>query len=523
MEQPEETHMVGQCDVCGGITDENLIATCIKCNISTEHSYCMRILPMEFRDGWVCESCEVISPKADEEEGIMASCSDLVHHDVMHPAGPSRVLDDSGWQAHSRRQKPVETGKVKFIANEEVIRLSSAVRSQRSTFSSKPRQLNFMAPIPQRTPFGSRILTPKFPMSAIKANSSIMPSRTVNPSRCGGSVKMQSIAKIIQQTSPIFKDSKVIGETKTSVASGNEHIGEKQLTDVLVGETSYKKMESKTGKEPLTISTMRQSSPISSPDSEERDLVNIFDSLNLKPSNLPARDAPWKGGFILDAATPGEFIGGFQARPPCKVHPKAYAFSQKMPLILNANWLPRSSIWTTIFQDDDPVLEDVALYIFPDENIERSRENHARLINRMENQDSMMRICFDGKGVELLIFTSASLQLDSRVADFLWGIFRCIKKDVAHNKVHEGLPSTVDQENVDDNKTLDMEVDMVGGKMVGRVDIVVPRDSKVIWNTKSSSEMKTTCGLQKNLGKDEGKIPPETLEEEESAGPPGFS
>lgn len=36
------------------------------------------------------------------------------------------------------------------------------------------------------------------------------------------------------------------------------------------------------------------------------------------------------------------------------------------------------------------------------------------------------------------------------------------------------------------------------------------------------SEMKTTCGLQKNLGKDEGKIPPET-EEEESAGPPGFS
>ncbi|XP_021812830.1 uncharacterized protein LOC110755852 isoform X1 [Prunus avium] len=26
----------------------------------------------------------------------------------------------------------------------------------------------------------------------------------------------------------------VIGETKTSVASGNEHIGEKQLTDVLV-------------------------------------------------------------------------------------------------------------------------------------------------------------------------------------------------------------------------------------------------------------------------------------------------
>ena len=29
-------------------------------------------------------------------------------------------------------------------------------------------------------------------------------------------------------------------------------------------------------------------------DSEERDLMNIFASLSLKPSNLPARDAPWK-------------------------------------------------------------------------------------------------------------------------------------------------------------------------------------------------------------------------------------
>ncbi|CAL8997185.1 unnamed protein product, partial [Prunus brigantina] len=74
----------------------------------------------------------------------------------------------------------------------------------------------------------------------------------------------------------------VIGETKTSVASENEHIGEKQLTDVLFL------------------------------DSEERDLVNIFASLSLKPSNLPARDAPWKGGLILDAATPGEFIGGLK-------------------------------------------------------------------------------------------------------------------------------------------------------------------------------------------------------------------
>ncbi|CAL8105251.1 unnamed protein product [Prunus armeniaca] len=51
-------------------------------------------------------------------------------------------------------------------------------------------------------------------------------------------------------------------------------------------------MESKIVKEPRTVPTIRHSSPISN--SEERDLENIFASLSLKPSNLPARDAPWK-------------------------------------------------------------------------------------------------------------------------------------------------------------------------------------------------------------------------------------
>ncbi|CAL8149368.1 unnamed protein product [Prunus armeniaca] len=78
-------------------------------------------------------------------------------------------------------------------------------------------------------------------------------------------------------------------------------------------------MESKIVKEPRT-NYFKSSFKFNKIDSEERDLVNIFASLSLKPSNLPARDAPWKwvtsplkmGGFILDAATPGEFIGGLK-------------------------------------------------------------------------------------------------------------------------------------------------------------------------------------------------------------------
>ncbi|CAL2252777.1 unnamed protein product [Prunus armeniaca] len=89
------------------------------------------------------------------------------------------------------------------------------------------------------------------------------------------------------------------GETKTSVASGNEHIGEKQLTDVLVNCTVVTVVGNFVALSfieptflPLCGNTCAVEHNLA--DGEERDLVNIFASLSLKPSNLPARDAPWK-------------------------------------------------------------------------------------------------------------------------------------------------------------------------------------------------------------------------------------
>ncbi|RXH77446.1 hypothetical protein DVH24_023720 [Malus domestica] len=371
----------------------------------------------------------------------------------------SRVLDDSGWQAHSRRQKPVGTGKVKYISKGEVIRLSSGVettRSQRNTFSFKPV-----------------IVPPKYPTPAIKANPSIVPSGYVKPPSSGRNADMLNISKINQQTFPILKlmERSMFGRSNQRMSwlqehplkqrlwekTGKQHVRQKQPADVLVPrpdvETSPKKMEAAIKKEPFTVATMRHSSPISSPgkvatavgnivalttieptlinlsgntgvaehnhaDAEERDLENTLASLNLNRSSLPARQVTWRGGFIVDAATTSEFIGGFQGRPPCKIHPKAYRFAQTMPRVLKANFLPRSQLWTDIFQDQPPDLQDVGLYFFPDENAERSREGHARLIERMETEDSMMRICFDDEGVELLIFTSEKLQLDKQCEFF---------------------------------------------------------------------------------------------------------
>jgi hypothetical protein len=78
----------------------------------------------------------------------------------------------------------------------------------------------------------------------------------------------------------------------------------------------------------------------------------------------------FRGGFIIfDAETPAEFVGGFQARPPCTVHCKAYELSHKMPPVLRANLLPRLLLWADPFQDECPDLRDVGLYFFPDDNI----------------------------------------------------------------------------------------------------------------------------------------------------------
>ncbi|KAK9933123.1 hypothetical protein M0R45_020331 [Rubus argutus] len=205
-------------------------------------------------------------------------------------------------------------------------------------------------------------------------------------------------------------------------------------------------------------------------DEEERDLLNMFPSLHLYRSSLPALHATWKGGFIiLDAETPAQFARGFQAQAPCTVHRKAYEFTRKMPPVLRANLLPRLLLWDDPFQDEPPDLHDVGLYFFPDDNIAGSRETYALLFEFMDTQNSAMRINFDRvEAVELLIFTSKQLHLDSlntvtstRTKNFLWGIFR--DKNLCR----------ADMDHI--GTTFATEVDMVGGKMVGIVDL--PKDS----------------------------------------------
>jgi hypothetical protein len=78
----------------------------------------------------------------------------------------------------------------------------------------------------------------------------------------------------------------------------------------------------------------------------------------------------FRGGFHF-TGTPVKFYGGFLARPPFTVSRKALEFSKRMPPVLQVQLHPWCQIWTDLFQNDCPDLNDIALYFFPDDNIKR--------------------------------------------------------------------------------------------------------------------------------------------------------
>ncbi|KAF5459649.1 hypothetical protein F2P56_019579 [Juglans regia] len=111
----------------------------------------------------------------------------------------------------------------------------------------------------------------------------------------------------------------------------------------------------------------------------------------------------------------------------------------------------------------------------------RSKENMSCLFELMEVHDSMMRSCIDG--VELLIFTSNQLHLGSQ--KFFWAVFHPVKNNHTFDKIdkEQSLPidplecGTNDNMEMDSSEEVSMEIDMVGGENVGRVDVAISRDA----------------------------------------------
>lgn len=476
------------CDICGVCGFEDLIATCIKCRTSSEHIYCLPITVKEVPSEWTCEECQrgnnIVSPTSRE----------MIHQNTIHSAGYGKVSDNSRRQGWFKRQKTVETAKVKFLSTEEAIMLNSGTRrmgsSSHCNMDSRFDSLRHRKST-KRTPVGFTIASPEFPLMKLKENHGMQPSGNSKLPRHGN---MQT-SLIIKQRAPQI--SKELDGKKAFAAPAKEYVCREESIDVCTHarevETSNTRAEKATNKASPLLPSMHVSGGKCHSDAKpmDSDKGRVPPIIPPKLDNIPLKcaaiDAVWKGSFkFVDTVTPNESYVGFQAHPPYIVHRKAYEFSKQMPTVLQFERLHRCSLWAELFQDDSPDGDDIALYFFPG-RFGRSRRDYVHLLELLETQDLAMRSHIDG--VELLLFTSKQMHRDFQRIDtqyYLWGVFRCVKTKETVIKEGMNIPLLVppsehpgdDHSNKDNSEVVDMEIDMVGGKNVGRVDEAVGKVKK---------------------------------------------
>lgn len=141
-------------------------------------SYCLSVFTLEIPEVWNCESClsgnDRISTQFAGKEDSLSSSTDIRHSRKL--SGPRKV-SVSGWKLHSKRQKPVETGKVKFLSQEEVVKLSSGA----STKTGSPRKTASAFMSRKTTPTKPKSVNPKFFPERVEKATPPTPSRLMKP------------------------------------------------------------------------------------------------------------------------------------------------------------------------------------------------------------------------------------------------------------------------------------------------------------------------------------------------------
>ncbi|XP_021286689.1 uncharacterized protein LOC110418321 [Herrania umbratica] len=368
MQQPRDTHLDKVCDICGDVGYGELIETCSQCSIG-RHFYCMRRVVTDMHEDWVCEVC--------------LSENDI---DSLKPGQAGDVLDSSrkhclelGRQVACKRPKGVERGKVKFLPTEEVIKLSSGSPRKefplKSSFRSKPVPAKLTASLSKRSFMGPKNVGASFNPIKVRSNPSFSQLGSSTPPRRGG---LQIISSISQHAVKTPKELKVESDL---VVSNKENVCKGHISDTILPNNKQTILPTKTEE------TMRSSRP--SPSrlhttivGSERESWNIRLKVSLYRPHLPAIHTTWMGGFKFpDTATPGEFYGGFLARPPSRVHRKAYEFTQKMPPVLQVNLLRQCHLQADILQNGCLDLCDIALYFYPVDYTERSEQNYNHTVS----------------------------------------------------------------------------------------------------------------------------------------------
>ncbi|OVA02138.1 hypothetical protein BVC80_8787g2 [Macleaya cordata] len=519
-------------------------------------SYCMRKHLLRIPEKWLCEAC--LRRKHMDDTRIS---------DKKRMGSPQTILGSPPkCAAHSvpRNMKMVETGKVKFLAAEDVLMLSSGAKTKASIIRGRlgsqtcsSRTLNH--PSMKRATISVAEASKRFSQKASPHKSSGpskpsvlgigLPSSSLqprvaktspqlydekspvhspsyrSPSKCSGgpmereakekpkepqrlrnadakayhslsnfSGPMEREAKEKPKEPQLFKNADAEAYPSPLNCYGHmERVGKEKPK-----EPQLLRMDKSAGKdvrmspnkehvckeEPVhgSLPAKGGSSEHASSPAEESKIFSRFEGL---PDHL-AIDATWKGSFeILGTVPTGELYEGLQAYPPGKTRRKTYEVSKQMPRMLQFKLHPRCDVWPEIFHIDCPTGDDIALYFLPGD-FKRSKEKYSSLLNLIEMRDLAMQSCLNG--VELLIFTSKQLPADSQRINmkfYLWGVFRSVKKqNCSSSKLltrsqHEpqvslcnygNFSDSLNVTNGDDTEGVDMEIDMIGGKDVGRID-----------------------------------------------------
>ncbi|KAI8528823.1 hypothetical protein RHMOL_Rhmol12G0177800 [Rhododendron molle] len=482
-------------DISGNTGTLEAIMACCRCKIAREH---MKPFWEDDPDSWLCEACGMgssVSPKAPNM--LMSDPLGMMQKENTNPSSRGKLLK---WE------KIGKTGKVKYIPAQEAIMLSSGAKNFRSpsksNMNSKSGPLKFSVPISERTPIKPTAMSPKSSFY-VNANPSFrLPG--FPPTRNGNSLTNQVGQQEVTQTS---KEPK---EKKAAQAPRKEHFPMEQPADAV---SSALETQNVSAKEDNVMNKASSDSPqailfppiVSSGKTCEINLTDLHhdsrhpggnngcsnveprkfnaengDQMNILPKDDkrvrgPALYSSWKGSFkILDTVNCKELNEGFFAHPPLKVRRKVYEFSKAMPQVLPFTMIPRSNVWTDIFLDYCPGEDDIGLYFFSS-NSQRSAP-YICLLEFIEKQDLVMRSYVDS--VELLVFTSKLLQANSQRWNeeyYFWGIFRGVKKHEAVCKHDKEITFPIQSSDC----AIDMEIDMLAGKDVGRLDIAIPgRSSK---------------------------------------------
>ncbi|KAJ4974316.1 hypothetical protein NE237_007490 [Protea cynaroides] len=411
--ESRQTNMENKnCDICGATGYSECLVACFQCKQACEHVYCMREYLRYGPYIWYCEACR------PQKKSNSKTRSDAVK--ISSP-----LQRTSAPVPRNSYLKGVETGRVKYIPAEEVIMLTSGTKRKVAVDSSSQfGPSDAMSSISKRTSSVSTSL----PKCYVRKQNATPKKRAVQTQPlCGDRITKHKLS-----LGEKLELSKVKGREESAEVHERPSYAfsppiESLSTRNTGGASDFDQQSQVTLHKPVhlvggasLIDSQYQKSI------QEKDLAVFSSRFAEVHENLPALAFTWKGSFeIVDMSSCSHFYDGFRAHPPGKISRKAYEFSKKMPGVLQFKLQNHSDVWAEVFDSYSPAGSDIALYFFPGD-FERSIQMYHGLYTHLEMHDFAMRTYLEG--VELLIFTSKQLPLDSRInmKFYLWGVFHRI-------------------------------------------------------------------------------------------------